>query len=331
VLGRGLVGRRVTVRSRLPPREDRLQFTDVVGVLVAADEHGLVVRRMSGEEVRVAAADVHRLHPVRPSTADILALEEVAALGWPAPHAEWLGRWLLRAADGWTGRANSVLPLGDPGLDLDTALAQVTGWYAGHGLPPRFQVPLPARAALDAALADRGWTAYNPTWMLTADVDAVLAAAGPAAPALPVPPPVTPPVTLAVTLAASPSADWLAAYHYRGGDRLPAVAAGVMTAADRPVFATVRDGDTVVAIARAVLDAGWAGVTALEVAPEHRRRGLALRVMRALCEWARDQSASRMYLQVADENAAALGLYRRLDFTVHHRYHYRLGSTPAKP
>jgi ribosomal protein S18 acetylase RimI-like enzyme len=95
------------------------------------------------------------------------------------------------------------------------------------------------------------------------------------------------------------------------------------------VFATVRDGGAVVAIARAVLDAGWAGVTAVEVAPSHRRRGLAVAVMRALCEWARAGSASRMWLQVAEENTAALGLYRRLGFGLHHRYQYMLGPAGA--
>ena len=59
---------------------------------------------------------------------------------------------------GYTGRANSVLPIGDPGVPLDDALTNVRSWYAARGLAPRFQLPLPLCADLDAALADRGWT-----------------------------------------------------------------------------------------------------------------------------------------------------------------------------
>jgi ribosomal protein S18 acetylase RimI-like enzyme len=70
-------------------------------------------------------------------------------------------------------------------------------------------------------------------------------------------------------------------------------------------------------------------VTALEVAPTHRRRGLAVAVMAALAAWAAEQSVRRMYLQVADANAAALGLYRRLGFGRHHRYRYRLAPVDA--
>jgi ribosomal protein S18 acetylase RimI-like enzyme len=302
----------------LVQRQDgRPLYSDVVGVLVALDNHALVIRRTGGEEVRVPPADVHRLRVVEASTAQILALEEIAARGWLPPSSEWLGRWLLRAADGWTGRGNSVLPLGEPGMPLDAALAQVTAWYAGHGLPPRVQLPLPAREALGGALIARGWTAYNPTLVLTADIDTVLAAPG------------APADDLDVILDTAPTADWLGAYHYRGGDELPDVAVRLFTAADRPVFATIRDGGAVVAIARGVVDAGWAGVTAVEVAPSHRRRGLAVAVMQALCEWARAASASRMWLQVAEQNAAALGLYRRLGFTPHHRYVYLLGPAGA--
>lgn len=263
-------------------------------------------------------------HGVRDATAgaaEILALEEVAALGWRPPDAEWIGRWLLRAAGGWTGRGNSVLPLGDPDRPLDGALERVVGWYGDRGLPGRFQMPLPARDDLDDALERRGWTAYNPTRVLVADLRAALAA-GRDRPDLP-----------SVLLEAAPSPDWLGAYHYRGGDRLPPIAVGVMTDADHPVFASVRAGGTtgeVLAIARAVVDRGWAGVTAVEVPREHRRRGLAAHVMRALLGWALDAGADRMWLQVAEENAPALALYDRLRFSPHHRYHYRLepGATP---
>ena len=49
----------------------------------------------------------------------MLELERMAAAHWRGTEEEWLGEWLLRAADGFTGRANSALPLGDPGRPLD--------------------------------------------------------------------------------------------------------------------------------------------------------------------------------------------------------------------
>ena len=56
------------------------------------------------------------------------------------PHEQALGDWTLRAAAGFTGRANSARVGGDPGLEPDDAVAAVVEFYAEHGLPPMAQV-----------------------------------------------------------------------------------------------------------------------------------------------------------------------------------------------
>jgi N-acetylglutamate synthase len=321
VSGHALLGRRVVARRVINTTAGHHRYTDVVGVLVAMVGSTLVIRRQSGDEVLVPVADLHRLHAVEPSTAQILALEEVASLGWLPPDCAWLGRWLLRAADGFTGRGNSVLPLGDPGLPLDTALSRIGHWYTQRGLSPRFQLPLPARESLDAALAARGWSATNPSLVLTADLEAPVAiAAELAGGALP-----------EVRLDREPRPEWLAAYHYRGGSYLPEIARTLMTGAQRPVFASLERDGAVIAIGRAVADDGWIGLTALEVDPAYRRQGLAVAVVRALAIWGRRQSADRIWLQVAAHNTAGIALYRRLGFTVHHRYHYRTAPERGVP
>ena len=81
----------------------------------------------------------------------MLELERMAAAHWRGTEEEWLGEWLLRAADGFTGRANSALPLGDPGLPLDEALDYVTGWYRARELTPMISVPLPLSSGGDPA------------------------------------------------------------------------------------------------------------------------------------------------------------------------------------
>jgi ribosomal protein S18 acetylase RimI-like enzyme len=311
LVGRKVVVRRITGGSGGGPGR-RPRYADVVGVLVAAGPATLSVRRRNSSLVDIPRSEVHVVRLVPAAPADVLALEEVALLGWPAPDTRWLGRWLLRAAGGFTGRANSVLPLGDPGRPLDEALAEVETWYGERGLPARVVIPTPAREALDAALAGRGWTDYNHVEVLTADVEITLAAL-PERPDLP-------PVAVEDTL----SDDWVGAYHYRGGGALPPVGRALLTGARQPGFAIVRSGGAVLAIARASVDDGWVGVTAVEVDPAHRRRGLAGHVMHALLRWAAEHGATSAYLQVARENEAALALYDRLGFAPHHRYHYRI-------
>ena len=83
-----------------------------------------------------------------------------------------------------------------------------------------------------------------------------------------------------------------------------------------------RDGQ-IVAIARGVTDDGWLGLSAIEVAPTHRRQGLAAALISSLSTWAAQRGATRTYLQVERTNAAAIALYRRLGFWEHHTYVYR--------
>ncbi|UOY03823.1 GNAT family N-acetyltransferase [Blastococcus sp. PRF04-17] len=244
--------------------------------------------------------------PVPPSVA---ALERLAARSWRGLEEAPYGDWLLRAGGGFTGRANSVLVLGDPPADLPDAVDAVTHWYTRRGLQPRAQVPGPGNEEADAAFDAAGWAHHDEVLVLTAPLTGWAETA------------------VQVSLAPTPDDAWLAGYRYRGTP-LPPVAAAVLANADEPVFAAVRcdpEPAPLAAVARGVLVDGWLCVTAVTVDERHRRRGLATAVMAALGAWARDRDGHSCLLQVAQENTPALALYARLGFTEHHRYHYRLG------
>jgi ribosomal protein S18 acetylase RimI-like enzyme len=244
-----------------------------------------------------------------PSPAEVAALELLSARTWRGLEEDRLGDWLLRAAGGFTGRANSALVVGRPPDTLDGALAAVSAWYTARGLRPRAQVPLPGGEAADAALAAAGWTRDEDVLVLTAPLGP-LRARGP---------------EVAVDLAREPDEAWLAGYRYRGTP-LPPGAREVLLAADEPVFAAVRSAPPPApldAVARGAVAGGYLVLTALTVAEHARRRGLATAVTAALAGWGARRGATSCLLQVAAGNAPALALYARLGFTEHHRYHYR--------
>ena len=317
------VGRRVVVRRRLTDAAGRPRFADVLGELVAADDGALSVRPdRGGPVVTVPSAEVEAAKPVPPRRRRVSAtqLQHIAAGTWPPLRHDRLGDWLLGSSDGWTRRANSVIAAGDPGLPLAAAIDTVVAWYARHEQPPRAQLVLPdpdspatvddpalRRAVeLDAALADRGWPAEAPTQLLTAPIHRLRTAPRPAG--LP-----------AVLLSDAPSADWLTLFGARKG--LSPAAHAVLTGG-RAMFAEVRIDGTLAAIGRGSVADGHLGLAAIEVAPDHRRRGLARHVLGALADAAFDR-AHTVFLQVEDDNAAARALYARLSFHLHHRYHYR--------
>jgi ribosomal protein S18 acetylase RimI-like enzyme len=118
---------------------------------------------------------------------------------------------------------------------------------------------------------------------------------------------------------------WLAAYRPdEGRAGVPEeVMRAVLTNHPAVVFASVRDGDRCVAIARVAVDGRWAGLSCVEVGVERRRLGLATIVSGVALRWAVSHGARRAYLQVTVDNTAARSLYDRLGFTVHHDYVYR--------
>ncbi|MFI9099474.1 GNAT family N-acetyltransferase [Streptomyces fildesensis] len=301
------VGKRVSVRRVLEIADGQPTFSDTLGVLASWD-HGVVcVTRRDGETVRIAesalvAGKVVPPAPVRRSARVSPAeLQEAASRAWPATESERLGEWTLRAAGGFTRRANSVLAHGDPQVPLDEALEFVVRWYGERGTTPYLQVP--DDAPLAAELDRRGWLREADTLVRTA----------------PLAPLAELPGADAVTLTREPGDSWLASYH-RTGD-LAEQALKVVLGGPSVWFATAPG-----AIGRGVVDGRWALFGAVEVEPAFRRQGLATAVMAALARRAVEEGASFAYLQVEADNDAARALYDRMGFTTHHGYHYRRPS-----
>ncbi|MEU5782875.1 GNAT family N-acetyltransferase [Micromonospora lupini] len=312
------VGHRIVVRRIVGIREGRPLFSDALGELVELSETHLTLATAQGP-LRVPMAQVHRAKRVpptrRPTAAAVVALERAADEAWPAPTRGRLGDWLLRSAEGWTGRANSALPIGDPDRPLPAAVDAVERWYADRGQPAMINTPLPLAAPVGAELDERGWGSRPPTLVQIAPLPLATpapgvprAGAGGAAAAV-------------VEVATAPSDEWLAVAAGRKGG-LPDAARHVLTAVGQVRFAHAYVDGTLVAIGRGTVtgQGRWLGLSLIEVLPPLRRQGLARRVIDTLAEWGASAGATHAFLQVEQHNAAAVALYRTHGFTTHHTY-----------
>ncbi len=276
----------------------------------------LLITRKSGETVRVAESGLvaGKVVPPAPArrrgpAASYEELARAAARAWPPVESERLGAWELRAAGGFTRRANSVLPLGDPGLPLDGALTAVRRWYRERGLPAYVQTATGAvgtQELLCAELERRGWVREVTAEVWTGALAPVADRAG----------------GDGVVLSREADEAWLARYQRKG---VSEVALRVLGGGPSVWFATVPGADAAgvpAAIGRCVVDGRWASFAAVEVDPAQRRRGLATAVMSALARRALDEGASAAWLQVETDNAGARALYAGTGFAAHHAYHH---------
>jgi ribosomal protein S18 acetylase RimI-like enzyme len=87
-------------------------------------------------------------------------------------------------------------------------------------------------------------------------------------------------------------------------------------------FARLEIDGEVAALGAAAVDGEWAGIFGMRTLPDHRRKGLARRVLAALLHETRALGARRAYLQVETDNAPAIGLYSGLGFVPAYGYRY---------
>jgi ribosomal protein S18 acetylase RimI-like enzyme len=270
-----------------------------MGELTELSETHLTVATIRGK-IRVPLDEVHRGKRIP----DLAGLERAASQAMPAVVVKQLGDWQLRAAEGFTGRANSALPLGDPGLPFSEAVTAVVDFYAEQGLPAQFDVPLPLGRPVARRLAELGWEPGQSVLVRAIDLPDLVAAT---------------PTGAEFSLADRPSEQMLEMIKGRRGV-LPAAAAHVLTAVPQLAFAGYEEGGVLLGMARGTVTSRWLGLTFIETVEQARRRGLARGAIGSLARWAQRLGATRAFLQVSDNNTAALALYDALGFRAHHWY-----------
>lgn len=249
----------------------------------------------------------------------VRGLQERVARALPAEHVEHLGGWWLRRTASSSWWVGTVLPHGDAGRDeLPHRISAAESFYAASGMATRFQItPGACPTDLDATLAERGYRRDGPMSLQTAATADVQARARPAG--------------LSIRIDDAPTTAWFEAWNAVHGDGSdPRIEWEMLGRVTQPSgYAGVLAGDEVIAVGRAVAEAGWAGVFGMATLPEARGKGAARTVLASLADWANDHRADGMYLQVESDNVPALQLYGDACFSEMCRYHYRTEPPPV--
>lgn len=338
-------GQRVVIRYT-----DGGSPTDAVGSVTAAAESSVTVETKRGAVTipRETILLVHELPPAptRPGALHRIVsaedLQRIAAATWLPEDSAWLhadnlraeerdeppsvqAGWLLRANGGVTHRANSALPLGDPGMPPEQALELVTAWFAERDQRPAFLIHssagttelAPACAAIAPRFRDAGLAPSKPTLVLTAATREVAGGADRPAEAAP--------GGLEIVEHDEPHAvhfeAWGCPVGSPGHEAYRRLLCGPES---RTFFSAIERGadgaTTLVGTVRLAMAQKWAVVSDLVVAPAYRRRGAGRALVRAAAAGAAVRGVRSALVQVQAGNEASLGLMASAGFTEHHRY-----------
>lgn len=240
----------------------------------------------------------------------IRQIEEAGMNAWPAHQQMLYDGWLLRFANGYTKRANSVMPVYESTLAVDKKIDYAEAIYRQMGLPPVFRLTPLAERKLDLVIEGRGYKKLHPTRVLTlplVDWDS--------------------PTHQENLIRELPLDQWMGVFSEISGslvEKQPAHAQ-ILRNIINPYFAAALEiSGKWVACGFGVLERDWFGLFDIVTHPDYRQHGFGTQLVAGMLRWAKSQGAKKSYLQVMENNAPALGLYAKLEYADAYGYWYRV-------
>jgi len=241
---------------------------------------------------------------------DIADLER-ATLDAVAPHAvETLPGWLLPFDASTIGRAKSAVPLSHQFQDADI-VHTIADRYTVHGLSAAFRVAdSPTLTNLHRELHRMGYQPEQPTLVQIGSAQRMLQVFGNAS----------------ASVTSTPTAAWSDVYLTPGFDPVDgAHRVQALSRSKHVVYASLTDAQGPAAAGTAAFSHQWASIHGMRTALRCRGQGLAGQILASLAQEALSRGLDRVFLQVQEDNTAALALYQRAGFATAWRYRYWRG------
>jgi N-acetylglutamate synthase len=241
----------------------------------------------------------------------IREVEEQSLNAWPALQTLLYDGWVMRFADGYTRRANSINPLYQSTVDLATKVEVCERIYASMGRDVVYKLTNESQpCGLDSFLEQSGYAreAATSVQMLELRPAATLESR-----------------TFLGT--PSPTDTWLSTFCFLNNvapRHLPTMKGLFNNLVSPACFGALRDGSDTTALGLAVLQRESIWLFDIVTAPERRRQGMGRELIRNLVGWGIQNGATHCYLQVMQNNLPALSLYRQFGFRECYEYWYRV-------
>lgn len=243
--------------------------------------------------------------------AALIEAAERATLAALSPSAmDELDGWLIPYEQSVVNRTKSAVPLRHAQV-APALLDEISARYRARGMQPRFRIAdVPAHAALQEALSERGLQPVSPTRVELGTLAALTALARADAPA--------------ARVLARPDDRWREAF-IAAGDHTQEEERSRLSVIERSrdsLFAELREGEHILSMGMAHVGFQLLSLHGIRTLPAARGRGLAGQLLAAVSGAGRARGAERCLLQVEENNHAARALYARAGFSLAWTYRY---------
>ena len=241
----------------------------------------------------------------------IRTIEELSMNAWPAMQTMLYDGWVLRSADGYTKRANSVYPLYSSVIDVDVKIGFCESFYQDRNLPAVFKMTHASTPAdLDARLEALGYRVDSPT-----SVQVLTFGTGNFQ------------TRQSIKLTSEDTESWHDAFAHMNNvspNRRTTHENILRAIIPKKCYASVIEAGRIIGCGLGVLQGGYLGIFDIVINPDHRGKGFGRLLMQALLAWGQGHQAHTAYLQVMCNNEPALHLYGKLGFEEKYKYWYRI-------
>jgi len=245
----------------------------------------------------------------------IISYEELSMNAWPALKTHLYDGWVLRFANGYTKRANSVHPIYSSTLSLEEKIAFCEAQYARTSLPSIFKLTKASiPQSLDDELDQLGYGKKDESSVQTLRLKDF-----------------TPLLPESVAFVHTNLAQWLpvfSSFNNLAVDVRETLGKMLGNSTCEACFGLLMGEGQPVACGLGVLSRDCLGLFDILVSSRHRGKGLGENLIHAILRWAKERRAQTAYLQVVMGNRAAETLYQKLGFKEVYRYWYRIKEVP---
>jgi len=238
-------------------------------------------------------------------------IEELSLNAWSALQTVFYDGWIIRFANGYTKRANSVNPLYPSTMNLDEKIRFCENIYRVKEMPVVFKItPTTYPGNLDERLLANGYRKDSPTSVQIMELESINVQ-----------------VSREANLQEDLSDEWLdnfcrmSAVTQMNRETLRQILINIVP---RHCFMSLKSDDRVIACGLGVLQSDYIGLFDIVTDDTFRSRGYGQQIVKSILAWGKQNKAEQAYLQVMLNNPPALHLYEKIGFREKYQYWYRV-------